>query len=208
MLTQKLLSVTSGGAEWILYLLIFLSVCSVAIIIERYLALKHILKATNMISDRAKEALKANDFQAIEEIGKIHESFEGRLVAHAIRHLNNKGRSIEEVIGGFVNLERPILEKNLAFLGTLGNSAPFIGLLGTVLGIVKAFADLAGAQGNPSVVMAGISEALVSTAVGLFVAIPAAIAYNFFQRQVRRVMQSADSMKQLCIAYAKEKGLR
>jgi biopolymer transport protein ExbB len=160
MLTQKLLAVTSGGSEWILYLLIFLSVCSVAIIIERFMALRSVLRSSDTIAERAKEALKANDFQAIEDLGRMHDAFEGRMLAQAVRHLNNKGKSLEEVMNSYVLMERPNLEKNLAFLGTLGNSAPFIGLLGTVMGIVHAFADLANSQGNPSVVMAGISRLL------------------------------------------------
>jgi biopolymer transport protein ExbB len=79
------------------------------------------------------------------------------------------------------------LERGLGVLGTIGSTAPFVGLFGTVLGIIRAFSDLAGETGGgPSVVAAGVSEALVATAAGLFVAIPAVIAYNFFIRWVRR----------------------
>ena len=82
-------------------------------------------------------------------------------------------------------------------LGTLGNNAPFIGLFGTVLGIIRAFADLAahpGAAAGASTVMAGISEALVATAVGLFVAIPAVLAYNIYQRLLKRVVGRSQSL--------------
>ena len=203
MITQKLLAVTTGGSDWILYLLILLSVCSVAIIIERFFMLRGVLSASQKVHERAKEALKANDLKILEDLSKHHESIEGRLLACALRYFGTKGHNgIEEVMNGYVLMERPALEKNLGFLATLGSNAPFIGLLGTVLGIVKAFADLAGSQGNPSVVMAGISEALVATAVGLFVAIPAVVAYNYFQRQVRQILQNAESVKQLCLAYA------
>ncbi|MFQ5329378.1 MAG: MotA/TolQ/ExbB proton channel family protein [Thermodesulfobacteriota bacterium] len=79
------------------------------------------------------------------------------------------------------------LERYLGVLGTIGNTAPFVGLFGTVLGIIRAFHDLAGAEGaGPSVVADGIAEALVATAAGLFVAIPAVIAYNYFTRRVVR----------------------
>ena len=79
------------------------------------------------------------------------------------------------------------LERHLGVLGTIGNTAPFIGLFGTVLGIIRAFHDLAGAEGaGPSVVADGIAEALVATAAGLFVAVPAVIAYNYFTRRVVR----------------------
>jgi biopolymer transport protein ExbB len=83
-------------------------------------------------------------------------------------------------------------------LGTLGNNAPFIGLFGTVLGIIRAFADLAVANkagtNTAGTVMAGISEALVATAVGLFVAIPAVLAYNIFQRLLKRVIGRSSAL--------------
>ena len=86
-------------------------------------------------------------------------------------------------------------------LGTLGNNAPFIGLFGTVIGIIQAFHDLSSnPEGGPSVVMAGISEALVATAVGLLVAIPAVIAYNGYQRMVKRRLSNAEAMKRLVVA--------
>src|SRR5262245_6633927 len=98
--------------------------------------------------------------------------------------------------------EKLALEKNLGVLGTLGNNAPFIGLFGTVLGIIKAFADLAKTQGGggAGVVMAGISEALVATAVGLLVAIPAVVAFNVFQSKVRRTIVRIDAMAHMILS--------
>jgi biopolymer transport protein ExbB/TolQ len=84
-----------------------------------------------------------------------------------------------------LNYEAERMQKYLGILGSVGSVTPFIGLFGTVLGIIKAFRDLAMAQGaGPSVVASGIAEALVATAMGLFVAIPAVIAYNFFVRSI------------------------
>lgn len=206
MLTQKLLALATSGSEWILYLLILLSICSIAVIIERFFYLRSVLGVSRKMGQRAKEALRANDLKMLEDLSKDHEALEGRLLNHALRHESTKGKGgIEEVMNGFLLMERPVLEKNLGFLNTLGANAPFIGLLGTVMGVVRAFADLAGSQGNPGAVMAGISEALVATAVGLFVAIPAVAAYNHFQKQVKSILQNAESIKQLCLAYANEK---
>jgi biopolymer transport protein ExbB len=85
-------------------------------------------------------------------------------------------------------------------LGTLGNNAPFIGLFGTVLGIIKAFADLAKNQGGgATVVMAGIADALVATAVGLLVALPAVVAFNIFQGRIRRTMGRVDTLAHLIL---------
>jgi biopolymer transport protein ExbB len=202
MLTQKLLAVATAGSDWVLYLLIFLSICSIAIIIERFFTLRSALGQSKKITARAQEGIKANDLKMLEDISKNHEAFEGRLLDYALRYASTKGqKGISEVMTSCILMERPNLEKNLGFLATLGSNAAFIGLLGTVLGIVRAFADLAGSQGNPGAVMAGISEALVATAVGIFVAIPAVAAYNYFQKQVKQILLNAESIKQLCLAY-------
>ena len=100
-------------------------------------------------------------------------------------------------------MERPFLEKHLNFLATVGSNAPFIGLLGTVFGIMDAFRGLATSQGDAAAVMIGISKALVATAIGLIVAIPAVIAYNYYNKQVRAIFQGLDGLRDLCIAYAK-----
>jgi biopolymer transport protein TolQ len=207
MLTQKLLAVTQGGSDWILYLLIFLSICSIAIIIERYFTLRAALVQSRKISERAKEGMKANDLKVLEDLSRNHDALEGRLLNYALRYAQNPAnKSIEEVMNSYVLMERPALEKNLGFLATLGNNAAFIGLLGTVLGVVRAFADLSNSQQNPGIVMAGISEALVATAVGIFVAIPAVAAYNYFQKQVKQILLSAESIKQLALAYTADRG--
>ncbi len=205
MLTQKLLAISEFGATWILVLLILLSVISIAIIIERFFALRKVLNESDRLSVRAKEALQTSDFKIIEDMSRNHDAFEGRLINYAVRHLTNRGyEGVEEVMDGYILMEKPNLEKNLGFLATLGSNGPFIGLLGTVLGIIHAFDALAASQGEPSVVMKGISEALIATAVGLFVAIPAVVAFNYFQRQVKLVMINVESVKQLCLAYGRK----
>jgi biopolymer transport protein ExbB len=96
------------------------------------------------------------------------------------------------------------MESRLVVLGTLGNNAPFIGLFGTVLGIIKAFHDLSVSQNpNPSVVMSGVSEALVATAVGLIVAIPAVMAYNYFQRRVKEFVTQIEAASKILLVYLK-----
>jgi biopolymer transport protein ExbB len=109
---------------------------------------------------------------------------------------------MDQSMTGFLFGEKQKLDHGLVILGTLGSNAPFIGLFGTVIGIIQAFSDLASnPAGGPSVVMAGISEALIATAVGLIVAIPAVIAFNGFQRVVRRKLSNAEALKGLVIAH-------
>ena len=93
------------------------------------------------------------------------------------------------------------LERGMTLLGTLGNNAPFVGLLGTVIGVIVAFADLADGQNKVQMdkVMGGIAEALVATGVGLFVAIPAVVAFNIFQKKIGDVEDNVSSIsKRLC----------
>jgi biopolymer transport protein ExbB len=108
-------------------------------------------------------------------------------------------------MAGASSLQKTRLERRLAFLGTLGNNAPFIGLLGTVIGIVAAFDQLAreasGASSVSATLQSHISEALVATAVGLFVAIPAVAAYNYFQRVVKATIASTDAVAHVLLAH-------
>jgi biopolymer transport protein ExbB len=103
-------------------------------------------------------------------------------------------KGVTELMEAAALEEKMKLERYLSILGTMGNIAPFIGLFGTVVGIIRAFRDLAvSGSGGPSVVSAGIAEALITTAAGLVVAIPAVVAYNFFLRRVGTIMAEIES---------------
>ncbi len=190
MLVQRLLNITLIGAEWVLYLLLILSVLSIAIMIEKFI----ILKIREIRKERLEKILKK-----IKESGLSSYNLENnlstffeRILVYVIKNEMNTDKR-EDIINIAIMREKLILEKRLAFLGTLGNNAPFIGLFGTVLGIIKAFHDLSiNQQAGASVVMAGISEALVATAVGLFVAIPAVVAYNYFMRWIKRIVTESE----------------
>ncbi len=108
------------------------------------------------------------------------------LVRTAINNRNRSKVELDEMLTAARMEQRLVLERYLGVLGTLGNTAPFIGLFGTVVGIIKAFHDLAvSGSGGPAVVAAGISEALVATAAGLLVAIPSVVVYNYFMKKVK-----------------------
>ncbi|WP_457621097.1 MotA/TolQ/ExbB proton channel family protein [Persephonella sp.] len=146
-LTETILNIALVGGDPVLYILILMSIVTVAVVIERYLSIKKLQE--NMLN---------------------YEPLELKLA----------------------------LEKRLGILATFGNNAPFIGLFGTVLGIIKAFHDLGTAtEFGVRVVMQGISEALVATAMGLFVAIPAVIAYNYFVRKVKTILLTYEQKKNL-----------
>ncbi len=123
------------------------------------------------------------------------------VAAAGLDHFDRGSNAVGEAMAGVKARLRIDMERNLGVLGTLGNNAPFIGLFGTVLGIIKAFADLARNQsGGAAAVMSGISEALVATAVGLMVAIPAVIAFNYFQGKVRKTIARVDAIAHLVLA--------
>ena len=143
-----------------------------------------------------------DDVDGMKNLCQSSPALESQVVLRGLEYVSQGSRAMEEGMSGYLVGERQNLDRGLVVLGTLGNNAPFIGLFGTVIGIIQAFADLAAnPAGGPSVVMAGISEALVATAVGLLVAIPAVIAYNAFGRVVKRKVANAEALKKLVAAH-------
>lgn len=208
MLSDRIFAIAHVADQAVLYLLIILSVVSIGMILERFFTLKKVAASSNKMRTRVKAAVMSHSIDEVEALSKNPESIEGRALAFGMKHIKENGsKGLEELFNTVALTERPELERYLSFLATVGSNAPYIGLLGTVLGIMKAFQDLAHSpEAGQQTVMAGISLALVATAAGLFVAIPAVISYNYFQRQVRGILQSLDSVKELCLAYAKKKG--
>ncbi len=200
MLTRTLLAFATGGAEWVLWLLVLLSVISVGVMIERavFFARRRLADADGL-SRRLLEGDLAGARAAVEG----REGMEADVVRAAVDNASRGPAAVAEVVNARLERARLEYERRLAFLGTLGNNAPFIGLFGTVLGIIRAFADLAanpGAAGSGSV-MAGIADALVATAVGLAVALPAVVSFNLFQRWLRRSAQRAAVLGHALVAW-------
>lgn len=209
MLSERIFAVAHVADQVVLWILIALSVLSVGMILERFFALRKVAAQSAKIRTRVKLALQSHSVSDVEELSRDPETIEGRALSFGLKHIKESGsKGLEEVFNTIQLIERPELERYLSFLATVGSNAPYIGLLGTVLGIMKAFNDLAQSpEAGQQTVMAGISLALVATAAGLFVAIPAVISYNYFQRQVKSVMQSLDAVKELCLAHAKKRGM-
>lgn len=209
MLAEKIFTVAHLADQVVLWILLVLSVLSIGMILERFFALRKVSAESKKVRTQIRRALETNSPEDVENIARDMNSVEGRAAGYAMKHMKDSGsRGLEEVFNTYALTERPDLEKFLGFLATVGANAVYVGLFGTVLGIMKAFNDLATApDAGQQTVMAGISMALVATAAGLFVAIPAVISYNFFTKQVRGIMQSLDSVKELCLAYAKKKGV-
>jgi biopolymer transport protein ExbB len=204
---NTLFKIAEASAHGILYFLGLLSLISVAIMIERFLFLRTIGSTSAGMADKFRTVIAGQKIEDIEGLSKDEGSLEGKALGFGLTFVKNHGANgLDEFFSSFKNTETPALEKNLSLLGTIASNAPYIGLLGTVMGIMKAFNDLAVAPGQGNeVVMAGIGHALVSTALGLAVAIPAVIAFNLFQKKVGLVLGNIDAARDLCLAYTKSR---
>ncbi len=144
----------------------------------------------------AQALVKARNGQAAEAagtlVGAAHPG--GAVAAQVLEHVHQPVDVIEERMQITLSEQRLLFERNLGILGTMGNTAPLIGLLGTVWGIMRAFHDLASTgSAGPSVVAAGIAEALFTTAAGLLVAVPAVMLYNHFTRRTNVLLTEAEN---------------
>ena len=195
------------GAEWVMWLLLALSAASVAIMLERALTfarrrgdLESLRKSLagdlrHGRVDAARSALEASRHPA---------------AAVALRGMDQavsdgSSAQVERAMEAETLSQRAALEHRLSFLGTLGANAPFLGLFGTVIGIVGAFDQLgrssdAAQAGSSALVMAAIAEALVATAIGIAVAIPAVFAFNYFMREIKRIVSGAELLSRELLA--------
>ena len=192
------------GSQWVLYVLLVLSVISVAIALERVLHFYQTREDLESLSRALGERLDAGKIDDARTLLTNSRSHMARVALRGLEGLSQGAGSLEEIIAGATQIERLKMERGLAFLGTLGNNAPFIGLFGTVLGIIRSFRDLSvNTIEGSSAVMAGIAEALVATAVGLLVALPAVAIFNTLQRHIRAKLAAADALTRVLLAHAK-----
>ena len=183
-----------AAATGILFLLIGLSVIQVAILVERGIVVWR-SRAQRRQLRRLAEATASGRLEDAAAMLESARSLPETALAAGLARAADGSAAVEEVVRARTAEGKLALERRLSFLATLGNNAPFIGLLGTVLGIMHAFANLSMAGGQVSAeVMAGISEALVATGVGLLVALPAVIAFNWFQRIIKGRVVAAESL--------------
>lgn len=204
------------GAAWVMWFMLGLSVISVAIILERGWFFWSLRDDLVVLQRDLRNALRGSVDDARKRM-EASPSAEAAVVLAGLAEAPNGPAAAEEAMAGAQALQRMKLERRLAYLGTVGNNAPFIGLFGTVIGVVQAFAalgeaaktPLAGAatssQMAPAAVMSSIGEALVATAVGLAVAIPAVAANNFFQRMIRSTLANTEALTRILMGHLKAK---
>ncbi|MFO1526877.1 MAG: MotA/TolQ/ExbB proton channel family protein [Turneriella sp.] len=187
-----------------LWILIVLFLVAMAIGAERLWVLMHSKSANAELVRLVTEKLSQNPATGedlAKEVSTDKFGVEGRITAVTLKGWQHDEDTIQSYANAATVAERRYLSARLPILSTLGNNAPFIGLLGTVLGIMKAFRDLAGAaDAGPQVVMKGISEALVATAMGLGVAIPCVMLFNYFSSVIKRKMSNSEEVTNIIVA--------
>jgi biopolymer transport protein ExbB len=198
-LLSRLGGLANHGATWVMWLLVGLSIAGVGVILERAVAL---LTARDDLA-RLRDDLLATDAgqgqvdsAALARAARSR-AFEARVLVAAAQAGGAPGglEAAEQRLTGAVQLARIDMERGLAFLGTVGNNAPFIGLLGTVIGIIRSFHALDASAGKVSVgLMSEVGEALIATAVGILVALPAIAAFNLFQRVIKTRLARAEAL--------------
>lgn len=207
-MTKTLFDVfTRSGAEWVMYALVALSVASVTVILERALFFRRYGRSRADLLAALLASGRLDDARAAVE-GR--EGLEAEVVRAALHAAPDGAASVAELVASTIRRQRPAYERGLGFLGTLGSNAPFLGLFGTVVGIIKAFADLgvgAAKGAGATAVMAGLSEALVATAVGIFVAIPAVVAFNAYGRRVRAIVARAEALAHALASHLQKDGV-
>jgi len=207
-IVDSLLKVALLGSEWVMYLLLVLSVVSFAAMFERWLYFRKHGQVSKTLRDKVSSALQADDIDEVQRVLAAERSVTAKVVLAALRFRSGGGEAIADAADSELARARTELERGLNVLGTLGNNAPFIGLFGTVIGVIIAFQQL-GAQGNKAAamgnVMSGIAEALIATGVGIFVAIPAVVAFNIVQKKIGEIEADAQSLVKLVTAWVKVK---
>ncbi|MFP4372710.1 MAG: MotA/TolQ/ExbB proton channel family protein [Spirochaetaceae bacterium] len=177
----------------VLILILVLSVVAVVIIVERLLFFRRIRGDEDTIIQRLRSTLEKGHYDEALSICENNPSPVANLMKVGIEKREHSQETIKAAITDAANLEIPRMERYLSFLGTIAHISPLLGLLGTVTGNIRAFGvlgDFAAAGGNPALLAQGISEALVTTAAGLIVAIPAIIFYNALVSKVNhRIIQ-------------------
>ncbi len=195
MLTELFKNFTLLGAEWVLWLLVALSVLSIGVMIERAMYFRQRKIDADGLTRDLRKALESGDSSTVEKRYGDSPSMEARVALAGLRERTRGVAVASEAMNEEKARARGDQERLLVILGTLGNNAPFIGLFGTVLGIIGAFDKLRrDAGGGAEVVHGDISQALVATAVGLLVAIPAVVAFNYFNRRIRRIVTRTDEI--------------
>lgn len=199
---ERLTAFAMLGATWVMWLLVGLSVISIGIMLERGYYYLSSSDDFRKLRDDLLPLLRKGDLKGVQQRCEKSRSMEARVLSAGLDWADKGSEAAAEGMAGATQLAKLNMDRNLAFLGTVGNNAPFVGLLGTVIGIIRSFHELNKSQGKLSdTLMSDVGEALVATAIGIIVAIPAVAFFNFFQRVIKARIGQAESLSHELLAH-------
>jgi len=201
---ERLTAFAMLGAGWVMYLLVGLSILGLTIILDRVYYFVVTRDDIAALKQKLLASLRVGDVEGARAAMRASRSPEAAIVLAGLDAAGDGAYSAEERMAGEATLKKLEMERNLAFLGTVGNNAPFVGLAGTVIGIVRSFHELESSGGQVSAgLMAQIGEALVATLIGLLVALPAVAFFNLFQRLIKGRVVRGEAMGKDVLAFLK-----
>ena len=204
---DRLMQMAAIGPIWVLWGLLVLSLVSVATIVERAIFFRCRRLPVVRLTRDLQDALRSDDLGSVSTLLESTAGPEAVAILRTMEWFEDGPESMSEAMETALREQRIELEQGLAFLGTVGNNAPFLGLLGTVLGVVKAFQELSVSSGAAmgSVLLPGIAEALIATALGIAVALPAVVAYNAFTKRANETEDNVRALTSLILAHRKSR---
>lgn len=203
-LIPSLMKLPVFEAEWVLWLLIGLSLLSVAVMAERILFFRRHAIDVESVRRKFANLLDAGDMRGAATLLEGYDSLETNVVLYGLRDYARGPEAVADLLQAAARKERARYERRLPLLATIASNAPFVGLFGTVLGIIRAFNDLSSNMADASgAVMSGIAEALLATAVGLLVAIPAVVAFNMLKTRVKGITDDGNLLAASLLAHLK-----
>jgi biopolymer transport protein ExbB len=194
----------TGAGEAVMWFIVALSIVSVAVMIERLIFFSTHKDNVRALAADLNRMLLAKDYTAAQKLLETCKGFETRVLRAALEVAPQGKHAVEELAASAEKMEKLRFERGLAFLGTIGNNAPFVGLFGTVLEIISALYELgtqSGGNVGAGAVMATLSQALAATAVGLVVALPAVAVYNYFNRKIKTLQTGAQALVHVLLAH-------
>lgn len=198
-----------GAAGWVMWLLVALSVISLSIVVERYIFLTWNRSPISELQQALNRLMASGQHDEVKKLFTGMRGLAATVVREGVEAMGRGRGATEEVMAGVSKAEKIRYERGLAVLATLGNNAPFIGLFGTVLEIIRSLHIMSENTGvGAGTVMSSLSEALAATAVGLLVALPAVAANNYFMRRIKIYSIEAEALGNVLLAHISEQEAR
>lgn len=206
MIHKLFLIFNAMGSEWILGILFFLSILSLSVVFARWIELSKLRRHSDRFwAEQGEKWFRSGDTAGwktqLKDLRTKYDCLECDVLDVILQRHENSTEA-EQAVSAYLDHRKMKMEKLVGILGTIGANAPFIGLLGTVLGIIRAFHDMAeqGISQGMETISGGIAEALVATAVGLMVAIPAVVFFNILNKRISNLVRKAQAISALVIS--------